>query len=162
MRSVFIHHKEGRIFFLFNDALDTSYARLYGVRYMINNHSDSERGNPLQPHRLHFPISSKAFYMHHPIESITHTTTFVTPVVEHWLEWEIAQWVHPIKDPPHDSSCHYITLLPRSYISLLYIIKSEGLVSMFFVSEFRYKMNYSGKKTLGVSIHKSVNTRTII
>ena len=24
--------------------------------------------------------------------------TFVTPVVEHWLEREIAQWVHPMKD----------------------------------------------------------------
>ena len=23
-----------------------------------------------------------------------HTTAFVTPVVEHWLEREIAQWVH--------------------------------------------------------------------
>ena len=24
--------------------------------------------------------------MHHPTERITHTTAFVTPVVEHWLE----------------------------------------------------------------------------
>ena len=27
-------------------------------------------------------------------DRIIHTTAFVTPVVEHWLEWEIAQWVH--------------------------------------------------------------------
>ena len=33
--------------------------------------------------------------MHHPTDRITHTTAFVTPVVEHWLEREIAQWVHP-------------------------------------------------------------------
>ena len=26
--------------------------------------------------------------MHHPTDRITHTTTFVTPVVEHWLERE--------------------------------------------------------------------------
>ena len=32
--------------------------------------------------------------MHHPTDRIVHTTTFVTPVVEHWLEREIAQWVH--------------------------------------------------------------------
>ena len=32
------------------------------------------------------------FYMHHPTDRITHTTAFVTPVVEHWLEREIAQW----------------------------------------------------------------------
>ena len=27
--------------------------------------------------------------MHHPTDMITHTTAFVTPVVEHWLEQEI-------------------------------------------------------------------------
>ena len=32
--------------------------------------------------------------MHHPADRITHTTAFVTPVMEHWLEREIAQWVH--------------------------------------------------------------------
>ena len=32
--------------------------------------------------------------MHHPTYRITHTTAFVTPVVEHWLEREIAQWIH--------------------------------------------------------------------
>ena len=31
--------------------------------------------------------------MHHPTDRITHTTAFVTPVVEHWLEREIPQWV---------------------------------------------------------------------
>ena len=31
--------------------------------------------------------------MHHPTDRIAHTTAFVTPVVEHWLEREIAQWV---------------------------------------------------------------------
>ena len=31
--------------------------------------------------------------MHHPTDRITHTTAFVTPVVEHWLEREIAQWL---------------------------------------------------------------------
>ena len=37
--------------------------------------------------------------MHHPTDRITHTTAFVTPVVEHWLEREIAQW-----GPPHEGS----------------------------------------------------------
>ena len=45
--------------FLFNDALNTFYLRLYGVWHMVKNHSDSERGNPLPPHGL--PISSKVF-----------------------------------------------------------------------------------------------------
>ena len=34
--------------------------------------------------------------MHHPTDRIAHTTAFVTPVVEHWLEREIAQWVYPM------------------------------------------------------------------
>ena len=43
---------------------------------------------------------------------------FVTPVVEHWLEWEIAQWVHH-EGSSDDPSQNERTLLPRSYISLL-------------------------------------------
>ena len=34
------------------------------------------------------------FYTHHPTDRISHTMTFVTPVVEHRLEREIAHWVH--------------------------------------------------------------------
>ena len=30
---------------LFNDTLNTFYLRLYGVRHMVKDHSDSERGN---------------------------------------------------------------------------------------------------------------------
>ena len=43
--------------FIINDALNTSYLRLYGVVHMVKNHSDSERGNPLPLHWLLFPIS---------------------------------------------------------------------------------------------------------
>ena len=35
--------KEGNV--LFNDALNTFYLRLYGVRHMVKDHSDSEKGN---------------------------------------------------------------------------------------------------------------------
>ena len=48
--------KEGNV--LFNDALNTFYLRLYGVRHMVKDHSDSERGNPLLPHGLLFPTGS--------------------------------------------------------------------------------------------------------
>ena len=44
--------------------------------------------------------------MHHPTDRITHCTAFVTPVVEHWLEREISQWVHPMKDRFDDPSLH--------------------------------------------------------
>ena len=54
---VCLNRKEGNV--LFNDALNTFYLRLYGVRHMVKDHSDSEKGNPLPPHGLLFPISSK-------------------------------------------------------------------------------------------------------
>ena len=49
--------------FLFNDALNTFYLRLYGVEHMVKDHSDSERGNLLPPHRLLSPISSKGSFI---------------------------------------------------------------------------------------------------
>ena len=122
---------------LFNDALNTFYLRLYGVRRMVKDHSDSEKGNPLPPHRLLLSISSKgSFYMHHPTDRITHTTAFVTPVVEHWLEREIAQWVHTMEDRSDDPSHHERTLLPRSYISLLG--KDKKTKDSVFVLNVRY------------------------
>ena len=88
MPRIVIHRcnrKKGNV--LFNDALNTFYLRLYGVRHMVKDHSDSERGNPLSPHGLLFSISSNAFFnIYHPTDGITYTTAFVTPVVEHWLE----------------------------------------------------------------------------
>ena len=69
--------------FLFNDALNT-----FSYGYMASDQSDSERGNLLPPHGLLFLISSKGSFI------CTHNSSFVTPVVEHWLEREIAQWVH--------------------------------------------------------------------
>ena len=53
--------KEGSV--LFNDALNTFNLQLYGVRHMVKDHSDSERGNPLPPHRLLFLISSKGYFI---------------------------------------------------------------------------------------------------
>ena len=54
--------KEGNI--LFNDALNTFYLRLYGVRYMLNDDSDSKNS---------FRLAARVLL-------------FVTLVVDHWLE----------------------------------------------------------------------------
>ena len=82
--------KEGNV--LFNDTLNTLYFRLYGVGHMVKNHSDSERGNPLRPLGLLFPISSKdSFTCITPTDSITHTIYHI-PVVEHWLVRVETDW----------------------------------------------------------------------
>ena len=47
---------------LFNDALNTFYLQLYGIGHMVEDHSDSVKGNLLLPlHGLLFPVSSKEF-----------------------------------------------------------------------------------------------------
>ena len=41
------------------------------------------------------------FYRHFPTDSIAHITSFDGPVVDHWLEWKIAQTVNAstMQDP---------------------------------------------------------------
>ena len=46
-----------------SDPLHTFYLLLYGIRHMVEDHSDSERGNPLPPHRLLFPISREGSFI---------------------------------------------------------------------------------------------------
>ena len=73
--------------------------------------------------------------MHHPTDRTAHTTAFFTPVVEHWPEREIAQWVHPTKDRSERPIAPRANALTRrSYISLIGTRKSsmgpphEGLI----------------------------------
>ena len=43
--------------------------------------------------------------MHYPTDRIAHTTAFVTPVVEHWLEQDIAgEFDHILDVPEHDAT----------------------------------------------------------
>ena len=66
LRTILIVRKEGRKEgnVLFNDALNTFYLRLYGVRHMVKDHSDSEIGNPLPPHRLLIAVRCCSIYIH--------------------------------------------------------------------------------------------------
>ena len=70
---------------------------------MVKDHSDSERENP-----------AMVILYDHPTDRVAHTTAFITPVMEHWLEREIAQ-------SGIDPTTHHIRAdaLPRSYISPL-------------------------------------------
>ena len=95
---------------LFNDALNTFYLRLYGEReremFYLTTHSTHFIYGYMasdiwlrtilivreETRCRHIGYSYRLTAMHHPTDRITHTTAFVTPVVEHWLEREIAQW----------------------------------------------------------------------
>ena len=57
---------------------------IYG--YVMSDHSDSERGNPLMPlHEILFLISSKGSFICTIPDRIVYTMAFVTPFMEHWL-----------------------------------------------------------------------------
>ena len=91
---IYICRKEGNV--LFNDALNTFYLRLYGVRHMVKDHSDSERGHLMPPHGQLFPINSMGclFYMHHLTDRIAYTTAFVA----------LAGTRNSSMGPPHEGS----------------------------------------------------------
>ena len=89
---------------LFNDALNTFYLRVHSVGHMVKREEIRSRhmvySFRLAPRvRLYAPFRRQD----------KHTTAFVTPVVDHWLKREIAQWVHHegrSNDPSHHSfSC---------------------------------------------------------
>ena len=51
---------------------------------MVKDLSDSERGNTACT--VVFNYQLEFCYMHHHTDRIAHTTAFVAPVVEQWLE----------------------------------------------------------------------------
>ena len=67
----------------------------YMVSDMVKDHSESERKPAATTTWATLSNWQQGFfYMHNSIDRIEHTMAFVTPVVEHWVEREIAQWIH--------------------------------------------------------------------
>ena len=112
--------KEGNV--LFNDALNT-------LNFSYGNKASDIWSRTTQIMKeetrcrhigYSFRVSACFFlYMHHPTEKIAHNTAFVTPVVEHWLEREITQWVH------HEGS------LLRNFALYLKTFKNDTAYSSF-------------------------------
>ena len=59
-----IEYRERERNVLFNDTLNTFYLRLHGVKHMVKDHSDSEKGILLPPHRLLLSINSKGSFIY--------------------------------------------------------------------------------------------------
>ena len=108
--------KEGSV--LFNDTLNTFYLWLYGVRHMVKDHSDSERGNLLPPHGLLFLISSKGSF----ICTIPQTGYHIPQPLLHqsrstgWNEKQLNE--STMKDRSDDPLLHEQTLLPHKYMDV--------------------------------------------
>ena len=69
---------EGNV--LFNDALDAFYLQVYGVGHMVKYHSVIQE---TRCHHMGYSFRLAARVLLYP-SSHTHTTAFVTPVLEHW------------------------------------------------------------------------------
>ena len=115
------------------DGLKYQILKKIMIILMIKDHSDSERGNPLPPHRLLFPISNMGYFICIIPDRITHTKSFVTPVVEHWLERKIAQWVHcerSIRRPITPRERSYHGAKSRSFLTRrrMYSINMQNLI----------------------------------
>ena len=112
------HQGRKEVNVLFNNALNTFYLWLYGIGHMVKDHSDGERGNLCCHMGYSFRLAARVLLYAPSHRQDSTYLGLVTPVMEHWLEREIAQWVHAMKDRSDDPSHHERTLLPQSYISL--------------------------------------------
>ena len=92
-------HRQGSTY---HDFCYTSHGALAGMR-------NSSMG-PLHEGSIRRPIAPGVNAL--PLSYVPHTTAFITPVVEHWLKREIAQWVLSMKDRSDDPSHHERTLYP--------------------------------------------------
>ena len=107
--------KEGRKC-LFNNTLNTFYLQLYGIRYMVKDHSDSEKGNPLPPHRLLFPINSKGSFICLRQDNIYHSLCYTSRGALAGMRnrsmsppWGINPMTHHTmsRHPYHGAASHY-------------------------------------------------------
>ena len=86
---------EGNV--LFNDAFNTFYLQLYGVRHKIKHDSNSERGNTLLLHRLLFLISSKgSFICIIPQRGAGHSSEVERSLMVRWVIRSILHGVDPL------------------------------------------------------------------
>ena len=70
--------KEGNV--LFNNTLNTFYLRLYGVRHMVKDHSDSEKGNPLRHVGYSFRLAARVllYASSHRLDSTYHSLCYTS------------------------------------------------------------------------------------
>ena len=126
--------KEGNV--LFNDTLSTFYLRLYGVRHMVKDHSDSHIG-----YSLRLTARVLLYAPSHRQDSTYHGFRYTSRGA--LAGREIPMWVHHMKDRSDDPSHHERTPLPlwsrlESNLRLdIQIAEAKSLVGTGFVSWYQ-------------------------
>ena len=110
--------KEGNI--LFNDALNTFYLRLYGIRHMVKDHSDRREEACCRYMHYAFRLTARVllYAPSHRQDSTYHGLCYTS-------RGALAGTRNSSMGPPHEGSIRRPiaperTLLPRSYISLVF------------------------------------------
>ena len=80
--------------YLFNDTLNRCYLWLYGVKLIVKDHPDCKREKLLPFDGQLFSISSTGSFIRTIPRTGEHIPWPLLCSVQHWLEQEIAQWVH--------------------------------------------------------------------
>ena len=104
MNEQVVGRKEGNV--LFNDALNTFYLRLYGVRHVKRPFRYREESRCCHM-GYSFRLAARAllYAPSHRQDSTYHGLCYTT-------RGEIAQWVHPMKDRSEDPSHHELHFAP--------------------------------------------------
>ena len=101
---------------LLNDTPNTFYIRLYVVRHMVEDHSAKEK---TRCRLTGYSLKLGCFFMHHPTkrESKYHGLCYISRgALTEMRNRSLGPLSRIVSDDP---SHHNLTLLPRSYISLL-------------------------------------------
>ena len=101
-----------QIIFLFNDALNTFYLRLYGVRHMVKDHSDSEMETRCRHIGYSYRLTARVllYAPSHRQDNTYHDLCYTSRGA--LAGTRNRQWVHPMKDrsddPPHHERTLYL------------------------------------------------------
>ena len=103
---------------LFNDALNTFYLRLYGVRHMVKDHSDSEKGNRCRIIGYSFRLTARVllYAPSHRQDNTYHGLCYTS-------RGALAGTRNSSMGPPHEGSIRlpialWANALPLSYVPL--------------------------------------------
>ena len=97
MQTRSIKAKEGRKEMFYLTTHSTHFIYGYMASDMVKDHSDSEKGNPLLPHGLLFPISSKGSFICHRQDNTYHGLCYTS-------SGALAGMRNSSMGPPHEGS----------------------------------------------------------
>ena len=145
---------------LFNDALNTFYLRLYGVRHMVKDHSDSEKGTSCRHIGYSYRLTARVivYAPSHRQDNTYHGLCYTS-------RGALAGTRNSSKGPPHEGSIRrpitpWANALPLSYVPLPGDGGGRGTALINYIYIYIYIYIYMGqvieKRTIGAGQAKII------